>query len=164
MQKKALAVLLASVFLCLFAACTQQQRAGNEIPLPGEEETEQAAELMALPLAGALNPLTGNPAIEGAVEGQRPVAVMVANTQQSLPQRGLAGCDVLLETVAEGGITQLMAMYGDFRMVPQVGPVRSAPDQFVQFAIPSNAIFAHIGATNYAKNLLNVLAYQDVDG
>ncbi len=168
-MKKILALLLALVLAGAMAACQKPAAAptGSAIPLPGEEpESAPApvASLAPLPAAGALNPFTGLPLAEGAAPGQRPLAIMIANDYQSLPQRGLAVCDVMLEALDERGGTSLMAMYGDPRTVSTVGPVRYTRDQFVQFAVPANAVLAHIGGSVYAKNLLNVLAYQDVDG
>ena len=167
MLKRALGLGLALVLLCLTASCGKKEEsqapASSVSPQASSAPAESEA-LSPLPLAGMLNPLTGREAIEGALEGQRPVAVMVANNRDSYPQRGLAAADVVVESLTEGGITRLMAMYGDFRCVPQVGPVRSTRDQFVQLAVPSNAILTHIGSSIYAENLLNVLSYQDIDG
>lgn len=115
------------------------------------------------PVAG-LSPLTGLPLPEGVAAGQRPVSVVVANNIRSLPQRGLAGAEILYEMPVENGDTRLMALYAGPATVPAVGPVRATQDQFVQFALPANSIHVHIGASQYASNLLNTLAYQDVDG
>lgn len=111
-----------------------------------------------------INVLTGGERPVDMYEGQRPVAVMVSNDIYSMPQRGIAAADVIYEMVTEGGVTRLMAMYADYRTLPVVGPVRSVRDQQVQLAVPANAILTHIGSSAYARNLLNVLAYQDVDG
>ena len=115
-------------------------------------------------LPAGYNMLTGLPGPEGLLEGQRPAAVIVSNDIYSLPQRGLASADVLYEMVTEGGITRLMAMYADYRSLPLVGPVRSIRDQQVQLAVPINAILVHVGSSPYARNLLNVLEYQNIDG
>ncbi len=166
-MKKVLAIFIATLLCLTLAACTagQPTQFTPTIPLPGEEgESAAPVALEPLPKAGLANPFTGQPLAEGGAEGQRPVAVIVANDLQSLPQRGLAASDVLIEAPNERGTTTMMALYGDSRAVPQVGPVRDVNDQLLQFALPSSAIIAHIGGTLYAKNLLNVLAYQDVNG
>ncbi|MEG0770039.1 MAG: DUF3048 domain-containing protein [Ruthenibacterium sp.] len=110
------------------------------------------------------NPLTGEALPSGVAAGRRPVAVMVNNAQSALPQRGVANAEAVIEMVTEGGITRLMALYSDAAAVPQVGSVRSARDQHLQFAIPMNAIVVHIGTSIYASNLLNTYAYQTIDG
>ncbi|MDL2324580.1 DUF3048 domain-containing protein, partial [Ruminococcaceae bacterium OttesenSCG-928-A16] len=131
-------------------------------PTVQEEDPWYKQEPEPLPLT--INPLTGLPRPEGMLPGQRPVAVMVATNQRALPQRGLAAADVIYEMVTEAGIPRLMAVYADYRTVPQVGPVRSTRDQFVQLALPQNFILAHIGSSVYGQNLLQVKKYKTLDG
>lgn len=114
--------------------------------------------------APQINLITGAPLDEGLAEGDRPVAILVGNTENTMPQRGLAGADALFEMVAEGGLTRLMALYADKDAVPQTGPVRSARDQHLQFAMPMNSIVVHIGTSVYAENLLNYYRYATVNG
>lgn len=110
------------------------------------------------------NPLTGLSKDKNVPDGQRPVAVMVDNLRDAWPQAGISQADVIYEMVTEGGITRLMAVYTDYRAIANVGPVRSARDQFVQFAMPMNAMLVHIGSSSYANDLLNYYRYQDIDG
>lgn len=110
------------------------------------------------------NLVTGMPLNSGMTTGQRPVAIMINNAQIALPQRGISSADAIFEMVTEGGITRFMTLYADVNAIPQVGPVRSARDQHLQFAMPLNTIFVHIGSSVYAANLLNEYAYQDIDG
>lgn len=177
--KKCTAFLLALVLSAVLVACGEQSSsvsANAGLPVDGqdqspvqsqiepEEPREELQELQPLPLASGINALTGLPAGETLADGQRPVAVMVSNNPPSYPQRGLAAADVLVEMVTEGGITRLMAMYADYSTMPQVGPVRSTRDQFVQFALPTGAVQVHIGTSVYARNLLAVTGVQTVDG
>lgn len=136
--------------------------ASSSAPEPTPEPTPQPPSEN-VPEAGE-NALTGLSAAEGMLEGQRPVAVIVMNSQRSLPQRGLAAADVLVEMLIDSQETRLLALYGDYRNVPQVGPVRSTYDQFVQFALPLDAIQVHIDKSQYAENLLAVLGQKDIDG
>lgn len=110
------------------------------------------------------NPLTGADISEGYSIGQRPVAIMINNAAAAMPQRGIGSADVIYEMVTEGGVTRLMAMFSDYRTVPQTGPVRSARDQHLQMAMAQNAVFVHIGSSIYAQNLINQYNYQDIDG
>ncbi len=166
MKRRFLQILLIGL-LCLSVACgnsSGNNAAENSIPLPGDDSTASEVALEPLPDAGLLNPLTGREGLEGAVVGQRPVAIALENTSASLPLRGISGLDVLVEGPNERGTTTLLAMFGDFRMVPQVGPVGDIDDPLLQFALPTNAIPVHLDVSPYAANLLNVLAYQDVRG
>lgn len=178
MLKRFLAGLMAVICLAGLCACGQEAGtppestpAASSLPAdpasspPGGTEGQPDSILLdPLPVARGISPLTGLPNPEGVVDGLRPVAVTVGNNQRSLPQRGLSAADVLVEMVTEGGITRLLALYRNINFVPQVGPVRSTRDQFVQFAVPIGAIQAHIGTSIYARNLLTVLQLATVDG
>ena len=94
----------------------------------------------------------------------RPVAVMVDNSKYAMPQSGIEAAEIIYEMVTEGGITRLMAVFSDIDKVEDVGPIRSARDQFVQFMLPLNAIYVHIGTSIYASEMLNFYHYQDIDG
>lgn len=157
---------LLSVF-CL-AACKSEDPSTSEPVAPsssGSEPVASESHSRTMPQQDLnINLLTGLARPEGMEDGARPVVVSVVNNQRALPQRGVAAADVVYEMETEGGITRLMAMYADYRTLPQVGPVRSTRDQFVQLALPSDAIMAHIGASVYARNLLSVLDYKVVDG
>lgn len=165
------ALLLALVLLAaLLAACNKEDdpwRLDASESSSAPEDSESPGEVdTGLPRPeNGINPLTGLAAPEGYESSMRPVAVMVANDSQALPQRGLAAASILFEMETEGGVTRLMALYPNLGSVPaSVGPVRSTRDQFLQFALPQNALLAHIGASTYAENLLNHLGYQDLDG
>lgn len=158
--KKVIALMLALLLTLFLAACgaNEDDAQDDNSPIVQLDEVFKDAEEL------TYNPLTGEALPSGAAAGRRPVAIMVNNASAGLPQRGLAAADAMLEMVTEGGITRLMALYSDASAVPQVGPVRSARDQHVQFAIPLNAIVVHIGTSIYAENLINTYAYQGIDG
>ncbi len=130
------------------------------------QETEQtpAAELLVGAVELNINPLTGEELSEGEQPGVRPIAIMVNNAEVSMPQRGVANAEAVLEIGTEGGITRLMAFYSNAEDVPQIGSVRSLRDQHLQFAMPLNAIVVHIGTSIYASNLLNTYSYESIDG
>ncbi len=161
--KRRLAFLTATLIMILSFASCAEQAPQNSAP----QSTAQAAPTVELLVDATelnYNPLTGEELEEGEVAGTRPIAIMVNNAEVSLPQRGLASADAILEMGTEGGITRLMAFYSDVNDVPQVGSVRSARDQHLQFAMPLNAIVVHIGTSVYASNLLNTYSYKTIDG
>lgn len=171
-MKKAVALVLAGLLLAALSACGETPASG----LSRVEDSSTAPLSVAaaslpppqpgLPLARpeGMNALTGLPRAEGVEAGQRPVAILVDNSPAARPQWGLSAADVLFEMPIESGDTRFMAMFDDYRNVPQVGPVRSAQDQFVQFALPMNAIQVQIGATVYADNLQQLTGQSVVDG
>lgn len=109
------------------------------------------------------NYITGE-SLNGSDNTQRPVAIMVDNSRYAQPQYGTSDAGIIYEMVTEGGITRLMAVYDSIDDIKRVGPVRSARDQFVQFMLPLNAIYVHIGTSIYASEMLNFYHYQDIDG
>ncbi|MEI6131265.1 MAG: DUF3048 domain-containing protein [Bacillota bacterium] len=96
--------------------------------------------------------------------GVRPIAVMIDNQgKRPLPQGGLNKAQIIYECLAEGGITRLMPVFWG-NMPEMVGPVRSARDYFVQFAIEHDSIYVHIGWSPQAKALIPRLGVADVNG
>ncbi len=150
---KKLTCLLTAFLLtvCMFAACGDT----NEPSSPGPSTSVPPS---------IYNPLTGFEKDENYPEGQRPAAVMVGNYVTDLPQSGLSSADIVYEMVTEGGIPRIMALFTNYKTMPLVGPVRSTRDQFLQFALPHNAMLAHIGTSRYAKDMLNYYTYQTIDG
>lgn len=162
-------MLLAVLVMASLAGCTfvgSPPSSSSFLPesssLPGSSSS--AVQTVMPPQDTNINLLTGLARPEGMMDGQRPVAITIANNQRALPQRGVAAADVVYEMVTEGGVTRLMALYSDYNALPQVGPVRSTRDQFVQFALPVNAVPVHIGTSIYARNLLTLLDYKTIDG
>ncbi len=109
------------------------------------------------------NPLTG---ISSDVDlsKKRPVSIMVNNIQQSLPQSGLAGADIIYECLAEGGITRLMMISTVYENLTTVGSVRSARDYYLDFAQRYNCIFVHAGGSTYAYSTINSRGLNNIDG
>ncbi len=178
-MKRFIAIVLALCIAAGLCACgktggssSQQDDSGSSDSASGgdvssqeqaqsEDESPPAAPSGPAP---GINLITGNPLTEGQTAGARPVAIMVNNIEAAMPQRGIASADAIFEMVTEGGITRFLALYADRAAIPRIGPVRSARDQHVQFAIPLNAIIVHIGTSIYAENLLKVYHYPTIDG
>ena len=96
----------------------------------------------------AINPLTGL-WIDEEVAKRRPVAVMINNMKLALPQSGISQADVLYETLAEGNITRLVALFQDFD-AEKIGPVRSTRHYYLNIAFDHDAIFIHHGGSPQA--------------
>lgn len=100
----------------------------------------------------------------------RIAAVMINNISNNVshdirPQRGLSEADILVEMKVEGGITRFLAVFPDYQSLPeQLGPIRSARDQFFQVVLPFQPLFIHIGESvvqseykrNYDYEMLDV--------
>ena len=130
-------------------------------PLPTGEQP--AASLAALPAYDA-DPLTG----EAKRSNGRIVGVMVNNIsyserQNARPQRGLSSADLLIESKVEGGITRLCAVFRDADTIPEVGPLRSGRDQFLQLLMPHQALYYHDGESIFCTQFINVYDYSGLN-
>lgn len=91
-------------------------------------------------------PLDGR---EADTEVKRPLAIMVENLSTVRPQAGPGQACIVVEGLAEGGITRFMLVFGAHGS-KYVGPVRSARTHFVSLAKGWDAIFGHVGGSKYA--------------
>lgn len=159
-MKKHVITLAIMGMILAFAGC-----GGNEAPVEAENTTAEAtttqvattttqaatteAETTTVAtttrdLTGlAPNPLTGLYIDEDTAQ-TRPVGVMINNHKAALPQYGIAQADVMYETLVEGGIARLFAVFNDFD-AEKIGPVRSARHYYLDFAFDFDALYAHYG-------------------
>lgn len=127
-------------------------------PTPTPEPTPEAV--------GPLNPLTGLPIDEEWVNA-RPVAVMLNNLKQAMPQLGVSQADIIYEVLAEGGITRMLALYQSVKDVDVIGSVRSARTYYLELALGHDAIYLHAGGSPDAYDKIkawNVTALDCVNG
>lgn len=105
--------------------------------------------------AGPLNPLTGlADGIDEQTAARIPVAVMVSNSYNSLPQWGISQADILIEMIAEGRITRFMALFQNPAGLEALGSVRSARPYFIDMAQGFEAAYLHFGGSVPAYNLI----------
>ena len=98
----------------------------------------------------------------------RPVAVMVNNIansqrQNARPQRGIGSADLLIEAKVEGGITRLCAVFSDADSIPEVGPIRSGRDQFLQLLMPWDILYYHDGESIFCTQFIHVYNYSGLN-
>lgn len=84
---------------------------------------------------------------------RRPLAVMIENHPDARPQAGLSKASVVIEAIAEGGITRFVALFGS-QDAEKIGPIRSARPYFVQFASSWKALYAHAGGSEAGLALI----------
>ena len=124
---------------------------------------QPAASLAALPAHDA-DPLTG----EAKRSNGRIVGVMVNNIsntarQNARPQRGLSSADLLIECKVEGGITRFCAVFHDADSIPEIGPLRSGRDQFLQLLMPYQALYYHDGESAACTKFISVYNYSGLN-
>lgn len=103
----------------------------------------------------AINPLTGL-YIDEEAAARRPFGVMINNHKKAMPQSGIGQADVLYETLVEGGICRLFAVFQDFDS-EKIGPVRSARHYYLDFAFDFDAYYVHWGQSILADNAIEAL-------
>lgn len=137
--KSTIALCMAAIlFLSVFAGCGKQEL---------EEETtvpETTSEPYREPTD--YNRLTGLGDLSDEAKGKRPVAIMINNIKASLPQYGISQADLMFECIVEGGITRMMAVYGDYTKIPNVCSVRSCRYYFPILAHGLDAVYLCFGS------------------
>lgn len=139
--KRSMAFLLAVIMLFGLTACGGEK----------EEETTEATTTEVTTTEPAvdtkkINRLTGLPTLSKKAYGKRPVAIMINNIRVALPQYGVSAADVMFEVVVEGGITRMMAVYGDYTKVPNVCSIRSCRYYYPILAYGLDAVYICFGS------------------
>ena len=122
-----------------------------------EETTEPEPE-------GIMNPLTGIYDFSQAAVGKRPVAVMVNNIYDAMPQYGTSSADIVFELPVEGMQTRLMCLYGDYTAVPYIVSVRSFRYYFAPIACGFDAFYVHWGKDESVSDYYYSLDWDTFDG
>ena len=147
------------------SAASSEAVAGSEAAASSAAASSEAASsgFSLLPAYDA-DPLTG----EARKSNGRMVGVMVNNIsssekQDARPQRGIGSADLLIESKVEGGITRFCAVFRDADTVPEVGPMRSGRDQFLQLLMPYQALYYHDGESIFCTQFVSVYDYSGLN-
>ena len=106
-------------------------------------------------------PKTVNIVDENSTE--RPLAVMIDTVIGDAQHAGLQDSYVNYEIIVEGGLTRIMAIYKD-KEVGIIGPIRSARDYFVDYALEHDAVYAHFGWSPNAETAIKNLNVKNING
>ncbi len=163
--KRILAVAVILVLsMNLLAGCNKKEEMPKEpeqiVELPQEPEVVTPQEPVPTPIPENENPLTGIGDLTEKAIGKRPVAVMVNNVADALPQYGISQADVIFEIPVEGNLTRMMALYGDYTQVPKICPIRSCRYYYPALALGFDAFYVHWGCD---QTILNYLYSLDID-
>jgi len=110
------------------------------------------------------NLLTGLADLSEEAIGKRPVAVMVNNVKDALPQYGIADADVIFEMHVEGDLTRLMAVYADYTKVPKVCAIRSCRYYYPVLAHGFDAFYVNWGFDETMRSYVDSLGIPYFDG
>ena len=173
-------VIIISIFLIVtFVTCgrNETQNSKEQDPVISEEpspdvpvivqepeDEEEPVEIETEPEdTGPFNPLTGLP-LETDISQQRPLAIMINNNSAAMPQLGVSKADIIYETLAEGDITRMLAIYQDVSGVGVIGSIRSARHYFVDLVQSYDAIFIFAGGSPQAYTALSDRKITRLDG
>ncbi len=159
-KKMGIGVLLGACFL--LSGCSDKFGDAISVPLPVSMQSAAGIELVNTE-GKVQSDLTGE-WIDPEQNARRPVAIMINNIGEAMPQSGIGQADVVYEMIVEGGITRLMAVFSNYEGLEKIGPVRSARQYYVRAAGQMDAVFCHIGTSVLADNELASARVDDMDG
>ena len=82
-------------------------------------------------------------------------AAQIENLVDARPLSGISRANLVYETLAEGGITRILALFTAKSGVDEIGPVRSARPYFLSWAEEYGALYAHSGGSPEALNSIS---------
>lgn len=167
MNKKIAYCLIGSLlFSTVFSSCGKKNDKKTEaaIEIADTATMGDAEEIQVFYKEGCvINELTGE-WIDEKLEKKRPVAIMINNISDAMPQSGIQQADITYEFPVEGGITRYLCVFKDYSGVEKLGPVRSARHYYVYTAMMMDAIYAHFGWSIFAEDLINKTGYDNLNG
>ena len=161
----ALAVLMTlSLFACENnPAQNPDETQPDTTPETTETQAPDTEEIPVVVVPDLINPLTGLEC-DKDFSTSRPVAVMLNNIRQAIPQHSVSQCDILYECLAEGGITRLMGVFAEYESLGVVGSIRSSRHYYIDLAQNHDALYVHAGASDYAYNEIRERKIDNFDG
>lgn len=82
----------------------------------------------------------------------RPFAITINNQTGALPVCSLSSADMMIEILAEGGITRFLGIYSDISELEHIGSIRSTRPYLVDIAESFDAIYVHHGGSRDGYN------------
>lgn len=164
-MKKSMKMIVFLLLVCLVAAgmsgCKKEEEKQSE--KKPEKKVEQESEKEEK-IPSNQNLLTGVADLTDAAIGKRPVAVMVNNVADAMPQYGIAKADIIFEIPVEGDVTRFMALYADYTQVPRVCAIRSCRNYFPAFSQGFDAFYVNWGIDDSIADYLELLQLDQFDG
>ncbi len=176
MKKKRLAgICMAAVVLLAGCGTNTNEKVTNKTEPTTAKETQETTTVA--PLVIGDNQGTEINSHEGMIKSKltgewvdpengnrRPIAVMLNNIKEAIPQSSIEAADIIYEAPVEGGITRLMGIYENFDELDKIGSVRSSRLYYCYFAKEFDAVYVHWGQAIYAQDLLNSSNIDNLNG
>lgn len=122
----------------------------HSIVLETEEETEPEEPAERVEVNGKIRSYLTGEMVAAEKADRRPVAVMMSNDRQALPQYGINRAGVVYEAPVEGDMNRYMALIEDYDDLERIGSVRSCRTYYTYFAREFDAVYVHYGQSNFA--------------
>jgi len=101
------------------------------------------------------DPLTGLKLVEPLAQLPQVFAVMIENSYEAWPLSGLDQAFFVIEAPVEGNIPRFIAFFEEGAMSKKIGPVRSARPYYLDWADEFGSIYAHVGGSPEALDLIH---------
>lgn len=166
MKRKMFIMLAMLLTIGSMAACSKKEKepepavveeTEEPAPEPVEEEPEEV-------IPENQNLLTGLPDLTEEAIGKRPVAVMVNNIPDAMPQYGVEQADIIFEIPVEGDQTRFMALYADYTTVPKICAIRSCRAYFPAISQGFDAFYVNWGIDETMSEYIDALQLDQYDG
>lgn len=164
-MKQLACIMLAATMAVTIAGCKKEAEPKDEPKKEVmKEKSTKEEKSMEEEIPENQNLLTGVPDLTAEAIGKRPVAVMVNNIPDAMPQYGVGKADIIFEIPVEADHTRFMAMYADYTTVPQICAVRSCRGYFPAFSQGFDAFYVNWGIDDSISDYLEMLNMDQFDG
>lgn len=146
-------------------ACGSESIIEDELEVQESDERPEAlneSEENLIPEGMVQSPFNGQ-WIPEEKRNQRPVALQINNSTAAYPQSGIAQADIIYETLAEGNITRLVAVFHLFES-EKIGPIRSARHYYLDMVANHDAVYMHYGGSPQAYSYIRQMNAPNMDG
>lgn len=131
----------------------------TEAPPETEPEDEDAEGILDLsdrtPVDGKVRSYLTGEWVDEAIGNRRPIATMMSNDKESLPQYGINHAGVVYEANVEGVMNRYMSIIEDYDDLERIGSTRSCRTYYTYFAREFDAIYSHFGQSTFAVPYLD---------
>ena len=113
--------------------------------------------------SGPTHPLTGKSVDQSLDDSPRVFAVMVENAADAWPLSGINEAFLVVEAPVEGDIPRFITFFHEDNDTQKIGPVRSARPYYLDWAAEFDALYAHVGGSPEALDLIANSDLRDVN-
>lgn len=146
-KRKELVAAVGAAFALAFVFALVLPRMKGEVAAPDRSGEASVQEPM------GRHPLTGAVVYE-KTDAPQVYGVMVDNHVDAWPQAGLNRAFLVFEAPVEAGISRFLAFFHEGQEVKKIGPVRSARPYFLDWNNELDALYAHVGGSDAALDLI----------